>query len=72
MLKGKHKNDFKVSLGPAMPYPSTPCFRGGCLQGMRPTSVFYPYGYRALRAARPRTPLPVNKQTSQMVVIRSA
>jgi hypothetical protein len=43
----------KVSLGPTMPYPSTPCgrpplkrphgcFRGGHLQGKRPWAVFLP------------------------------
>jgi hypothetical protein len=45
MARGGHGLP-KVSLGPAMPYPSTPCgwptYRAG---GLRLTSDFYPFGH---------------------------
>jgi hypothetical protein len=57
----------KVSLGPTMPYPSTPCrrpplkrlhghFGAGHLQGGRPAAVFYPLGYPTPYATAPTSP----------------
>jgi hypothetical protein len=34
----------KVSPGPAMPYPPTPC-RWASLQSGQPTAIFYPFGH---------------------------
>jgi hypothetical protein len=58
----------EISLGPAMPYPSTPCrrpplklsygrFRGDHLQSRRPAAVFYPIGHP--------TPLMVSLRTER-------
>jgi hypothetical protein len=57
MARGGHGLP-KVSLGPVMPYPSTPCrgaplkqpygcFRGGCPQGGWSVAIFYPLGHCA-------------------------
>jgi hypothetical protein len=44
MARGGHELP-KVSLGPSMLYPFTPCRRPPVKHGGRPATIFYPLGY---------------------------